>query len=51
MVFPDDSRSHPEKSHLNRTGEDIDMLREQKSDPESNDQNGSTSYKDNYDAA
>ncbi|MCH3910003.1 MAG: hypothetical protein LKF75_02080 [Bacilli bacterium] len=34
----------------NRTGEDIDMLRERESDPQSGEY-GSDSYKDNYDAA
>jgi hypothetical protein len=39
----------PEKS--NRTGEDIDMLHEKETDPESSNDYGSESYKNNYDAA
>jgi hypothetical protein len=35
----------------NRTGEDIDMLNENKYEPESNDSSGSYHYKDNYDGA
>jgi len=35
----------------NRTGEDIDMLNEFKSDPESSDESGSNSYKNDIDGA
>jgi hypothetical protein len=43
-----DKKNETRKS--NRTGEDIDMLHEKETDPESGDE-GSSSYKDNYDAA
>lgn len=43
-----DSHSY---SRMNRTGEDIDMLHEHESDPESSDRSGSYHYKDDYDGA
>ena len=38
-------------SKSNRTGEDIDMLHEKESDPESSNDYGNEAYKDHYDAA
>jgi hypothetical protein len=46
---PEEEKKHDHQKN-NRTGEDIDMLHEKDSDPESGDY-GSSSYKDNYDAA
>jgi hypothetical protein len=52
MVTPDNKNKTPhEESRLNRTGEDIDMLREQESSPQSDDSTGSYHYKDDYDGA
>jgi hypothetical protein len=52
MFNPDDkTKTEHQEKRSNRTGEDIDMLHEKESDPESNDNEGSYSYKDNYDAA
>jgi len=50
MMTPDKDKQ-PREKRPHRTGEDIDMLHEKESDPESNDDRGSVSYKDNYDAA
>jgi hypothetical protein len=51
MKYPDPSENKSSSERReNRTGEDIDMLHEKESDPESSD-SGSESYKDNYDAA
>jgi hypothetical protein len=41
----------PTEKKSDRTGEDIDMLHEKESDPESSSDYGSDAYKDNYDAA
>jgi hypothetical protein len=50
MPTPDKDKQ-PREKRPHRTGEDIDMLREKDSDPQSNDDRGSVSYRDNYDAA
>jgi hypothetical protein len=47
--YPEKKKPAPSKSE--RTGEDIDMLHEKESDPESSSDYGNESYKDNYDAA
>lgn len=49
MMKPNNTEKH-ENRRFNRTGEDIDMLNEDKTDPESG-SDGSVSYKDNYDGA
>lgn len=49
--IPDKTPANHAEQKSNRTGEDIDMLHEKESDPESSDDYGSQSYKDNYDAA
>ena len=46
-----EKEKQPLEKRPHRTGEDIDMLHEKDSDPESTDDRGSLSYKDNYDAA
>lgn len=48
--LPKDKNRH-DVNRLNRTGEDIDMLNESKSEPESDERSGSYRYKDNYDGA
>jgi hypothetical protein len=49
--IPDKTPANHAEQKSNRTGEDIDMLHEKESDPESSSDYGSDSYKDNYDAA
>jgi hypothetical protein len=50
-VPPKKENPVPTTPKSNRTGEDIDMLHEKESDPESGDDRGNYSYRDNYDAA
>jgi len=49
--MPEKKTNNHTNQKSNRTGEDIDMLHEKESDPESSNDYGSESYKDNYDAA
>jgi hypothetical protein len=53
MHMPDNDKAkkNHEEHPSNRTGEDIDMLHEKDTDPQSDDNRGSYSYKDDYDAA
>lgn len=51
MMKPDKIPAAPSEKKSQRTGEDIDMLREKESEPESSNDYGSESYKDSYDAA
>lgn len=51
MKDPEKKKNDHREQRANRTGEDIDMLNERKSDPESDENSGSYTYKDNYDGA
>lgn len=50
MENPEEENKKHTALRNNRTGEDIDMLHEKDSDPESSD-SGSLKYKDDYDGA